>query len=223
MATLTVFRDEAINGWSLQDTSGLIRSVTVVGTQTYMLVDREGGTFVEVFDDDLEVDAGLSGTSDVAKTQWLGAGHLEGQPAKIVADGAVVSDVVVEGGAVILQEPAHSVTIGLAFKHVIEPLPPSVPAFGGSQGVKLRPISFTFRVWDTTVLYLDTGRGLVHVPFKRFGGSVLDVPPGAFRGDVTVRALGWREGGLAPLWRIEQDTPLPFTLLSVATEMTTAS
>jgi hypothetical protein len=92
-------------------------------------------------------------------------------------------------------------------------------AIAGGQGGKLRPISITLRVWETSALYLDTGRGLVQVPFKRFGDSILDTPPRPFSGDVTVRTLGWRDTGIAPLWRIEQDVPLPFTLLSVSTEL----
>jgi hypothetical protein len=35
----------------------------------------------------------------------------------------------------------------------------------------------------------------------------------------TVRAFGWRSDGTKPLWRIEQDTPLPFTLLSVSADL----
>ena len=126
----------------------------------------------------------------------------------------------VEGGAVTLAEPVLSVQLGLPFTHVIEPLPPTIQGLGSGQGIKLRPISFTYRLWQTRALYLDSGRGLVFVPFRRFGETILDIPPQPFSGDVTVRALGWRRGGIEPLWRIEQDTPLPFTLLSVSAELT---
>ena len=115
--------------------------------------------------------------------------------------------------------PAHSVQIGLPFTHVIEPLPPSIGGAGGGQGGKIRPISITLRVWQTGALYLDWGRGLVHVPFKRFGESILDSPQIPYSGDVTIRTLGWRDTGIQPLWRIEQDVPLPFTLLSVSSEL----
>jgi hypothetical protein len=46
---------------------------------------------------------------------------------------------------------------------------------------------------------------------------VLDTGPAAFTGDVTVRALGWRHGGTAPLWRIAQEAPLACTILAVST------
>jgi hypothetical protein len=219
MATLTVYRDEQVSGWTLQETDGVIRSVATVGESTYALVERQGGAFVEVLDEALQLDCALAGTSETPKQEWSGAGHLEGRVVKIVADGAVCTDTVVEGGSITLDQPAQSVQMGLPFTHVIEPLPPSTQAIAGGQGGKLRPISITLRVWETSALYLDTGRGLVQVPFKRFGDSILDTPPRPFSGDVTVRTLGWRDTGIAPLWRIEQDVPLPFTLLSVSTEL----
>jgi hypothetical protein len=207
--------DVAGNGW--------IRSLRRhLGESTYALVERQGATFVEVLDEALQLDCALAGTSDTPKQEWSGAGHLEGRTVKIVADGSVVTDAVVQGGSITLDQPARSVQMGLPFTHLIEPLPPSTQAITGGQGSKLRPISVTFRLLRTSVLYLDTGRGLVHIPFKRFGAGILDTPPQPFSGDVTVRTLGWRDSGIAPLWRIEQDVPLPLTLLSVSTELSVA-
>jgi hypothetical protein len=157
--------------------------------------------------------------ADEARLEWTGAGHLEGQTVKVVADGSVHPDLVVEGGSILLDYEASSVQLGLPFTHVIEPLPPAIQGANDGQGGKLRPISLTFRVWDTSAFYLDSGRGLLHVPFRRFGEALLDSAPKPFSGDVTVRTLGWRDGGIVPLWRIDQDTPLPFSLLSVATEL----
>ena len=49
--------------------------------------------------------------------------------------------------------------------------------------------------------------------------AMLDTTHRVFSGDGTIRAMGWKSDGTQPLWRIEQDLPLPFTLLSVATEI----
>jgi len=57
------------------------------------------------------------------------------------------------------------------------------------------------------------------MPFRRLDTPLLDAAPQRFTGDVRLRALGWRRDALATLWRIEDDTPLPMTLLSVITEM----
>jgi len=86
---------------------------------------------------------------------------------------------------------------------------------GNTQGGRVRPIEITFRLQNTAVLRLDTGKGFVDVPFKRFGDSVLDSPPTAFTGDKSVKVLGWKKESTEPLWRIEQDSPFPFTLLAV--------
>ncbi|MBK8174232.1 MAG: hypothetical protein IPK66_02765 [Rhodospirillales bacterium] len=219
MATLTAYRDEEVSAWTLQQTVGRFLSVATVGETTYVLVERDAGISIEAFDDTLQVDCGLSGTAAAAKTVWTGAGHLEGQVVAVVADGAVLPDLIVESGAVTLPEPAKAVQIGLAFTHIVEPLPPATQTIANGQWSRLRPVSLTFRVWETSALYLDTGQGAVHVPFRRFGANILDTPPPPFSGDVSIRTLGWREGGLQPLWRIEQNTPLPFSLLSVSTEL----
>jgi hypothetical protein len=219
MATLTVYRDEEVSGWTQQSTDGQILAAANAGEATWLLVNRGGTVFLEVFDEALHVDSGLTDSVEAAKTGWHGWGHLEGRTVQVVADGAAVGDVVVEGGTVVLAYPARSVEIGLAFTHVIEPLPPAAPGLSGGQGGRLRPISLTLRVLDTKALFLDSGRGSVFVPFKRFGESILDAPPEPYSGDVTVRTLGWRDAGIQPLWMIRQNAPLSFTLLSVSTEL----
>ena len=220
LATVTIFRAEEVTAWSLQQTAGAFRSVALVGNAPYFLVSRSGGVFIEILTAGLNVDAGLIGTSATPKSTWTGLDHLEGETVTILADGAKRADETVTAGAITLDEPASDVQIGLAYTHTIEPLPPSIQtARGGSQGGKIRPVAITLRLQDTAALRLDTGRGFTNVPFKAFGNAVLDSPPPSFTGDKTVRALGWRKDGTEPLWRIEQDTPLPFTLLSVTTEI----
>jgi hypothetical protein len=77
-----------------------------------------------------------------------------------------------------------------------------------------------FRLQDTAALRLDVGRGLSDIALRRFGaGEILDEPLPLVSGDIRVRALGWQSGNTSPLWRIEQSVPLPFTLLSVTTEL----
>lgn len=217
MATLTVYREEEVSAWSEQETAGNFLAVATVGERTYVLVERSAGFFVEVFDADLNVDAGLSGTSSPAKVSWGGLDHLEGLVVKVVADGAVRPEAAIAGGGITLEEPATRVQVGLGYRHVIEPLPVNTTA--GGPGGKVRPISVTFRLHQTAALRLVTSRGPMLVPFRRFGQTVLDEPLPVFSGDKTVRTLGWMNDGIKPLWRIEDDAPLAFTLLSVATEI----
>lgn len=220
MATLTIYRNEQISAWTLQETEGAFRSVAAAGDETYVLVEREGASFIEVFDDRLNVDAGTLAVSAAPKTSWSGLDHLDGRTVKITADGIVQPDATVSSGSVSVQEAASQCAVGLAYAHVIEPLPPVVPGSGASGvGMRTRPVAVTLRFLETAALYLDTGRGLVHVPFRGLRGGPPDEPPTLFTGDVTVRAYGWRADASCGLWRIAQSAPLPFTLLSVATEI----
>lgn len=220
IASLTLFRREKVTAWSRQVTDGTFLSVALVGADVYVMVKRGSTYFIEALDDDYNVDAGLKGMDATPKATWTGLAHLEGRTVKVVGDGAPLGDFVVNGGSVTLDVDVSSVEIGLAYAHIIEPLPPTIASVkAASQGGNFRPISFTFRVRNTSALRLDVGTGLHDVPFKRFGQAEWDQVAPAFTGDKTVRAFGWRQGGIEPLWRIEQDTPLPFVLLSVASEI----
>lgn len=220
MATLTIYRNEQISAWTLQETQGSFRSVAAVGDDTYVLVERSGGSFIEVFDNRLSVDAGRLSTAASPQVSWPGFDHLDGQAVKVTADAVVRADTTVAGGRVILDVAARTCAIGLGYTHVIEPLP-VVAAGSGVSGVgaRLRPVAVTLRLLETAALYLDTGRGLVDIPFRRFRSGSLEGQTSRFTGDITVRAYGWRADASSGLWRIVQSAPLPFTLLSVATEI----
>jgi len=220
MGTVTIYRAEQVTAWTRQETDGLFKSLAVVGDQTFVLIDRNGSYAIERFDGTISLDSAVSQTDAVAKVVWTGLAHLEGRLVSIVADGSPTAEQTVTAGQVTLADPALSVQIGLPFTHIVEPLPPAVQTVNGSnQGGRLRPVAITFRLRDTAALHLDTGRGVVDIPFKGFGSNVLDAPPSLFNGDKTVRALGWRRDGTKTLWHIEQSTPLPFSLLSVVTEI----
>jgi len=220
IASLTLFRREKVTAWSRQVTNGTFLSVAMVGAEVYVLVKRGSAYFIEALDDAYNVDAGHKYTGIVPKTMWSDLTHLEGRTVKVVGDGAPMGDYVVTGGAVTLEAPVSYVEIGLPYTHIIEPLPPTIASVkAGSQGGHMRPIAFTFRVRNTAALRLDVGTGLQDVPFKRFGQAAWGQATPSFTGDKTVRAFGWRQGGIEPLWRIEQDIPLPFVLLSVASEI----
>lgn len=218
-ATLTVFRAEAVSAWTDHDTDGAVKSVAVVGQNVYMLVERAGDYMIEEFDDDLDLDSALSGAVSTPASTWSGLDHLNGRSVAIVADGVVLNDKTVSGGQLVLDEPASHVQIGLRFKHVIEPLPPSTVG-GAGAGRKIRLVEGKFRLQDTAAMRLDTGRGAYDVAMRQFGeDDILDDPAPLISGDISVRALGWQVDGTSSLWRIEQDVPLPFTLLSVTSEI----
>ncbi len=216
-ATLTVFRSEAVAAWTLHETEGLARSVTVVGDTVYMLMERAGAFTIEQFDEDLNLDCALTGESGVPAAEWSGLEHLEGRTVSILGDGVIREDAVVTDGTVTLEEPVLGVEIGLPYTHIVEPLP---PAATGGAGRAVRLIEAVFRLENTAALSLDVGRGLRDIALRRLDGEeILDEPPPRVSADIRVRALGWQQDTDTPLWRIEQSAPLPFTLLAVTTEL----
>ncbi|MFP4098964.1 MAG: hypothetical protein ACLFU1_09350, partial [Alphaproteobacteria bacterium] len=218
-ATLTVYRAEQVSAWTQHETGGKVKSVAVVGQEVYMLVERGGTYFIEQLDRTLNLDSALSGQTGAPASLWSGLDHLENKEVSILADDAIVEAQTVQGGAVTLSEPASAVQIGLPYTHKVTPLPPNeVSKIGGAR--KLRLIRALFRVKDTAALSLDIGRGLKDMSLKQLGQEeILDAPNPLLSGDIEVRGLGWQESGTAPLWKIEQDKPLPFTLLMVSTEL----
>ena len=78
----------------------------------------------------------------------------------------------------------------------------------------MRLVRLILRLQDTKALRLDTGRGQQDIPLPPS-----DPPENGFSGLLPLQAYGWRSGLGDPLWRIESDVPLPFTLLSVTTEL----
>ncbi|MBI5165304.1 MAG: hypothetical protein HY985_15540 [Magnetospirillum sp.] len=222
LGTVTIYRGEKVTAWTQSVTDGLVKGVAEVEGEVFLLVEREVGgaakTFVERFDDGLNLDCALDGSGDTPKTTWTGLDHLEGRTVRVLADGGSLYQLTVEGGAIVLPEPATTVQMGLAFTHVIEPLPPVVQG-GGSTGLKARLVRAAFRLLDTQAFHIDTGRGLTPIPFRRFGTTRYGEAPPAFSGDVQIRAIGWTRDAFKPLWRVAQDVPLPCTVLSVATEM----
>ncbi|MCB1650749.1 MAG: hypothetical protein KDI46_01720 [Alphaproteobacteria bacterium] len=218
-SALTVFRAEQVAAWTLHNTDGIVHSVSVVGEDVYMLIERDSNYFIEQIDDELNLDAALSGEVGTPATVWSGLDHLEGKSVSIVADGEVKPAQNVLSGTITLTESASTIEVGLPFTHIVEPLPPSdIGAAGG--GRRIRMIEGLFRVQDTQSLRLDTGRGLRDIPLRQLGeDEVLDAAPPKVSGDIRVRALGWRTEGTKTLWRIEQSDPLAFTLLSVTTQL----
>lgn len=219
LATLTIYRNEQVNAWAGISTDGLFRSVAAVGDDVHALIERENVWTIERFDDAAPFDAAVTGTAATAKTAWTGFNHLEGRTIQTLADGAERGTAAAQAGVVNLAAPAVTLSAGLPFAHVVEPLPPNLLNLGG-EGRALRLAEAVFRLEQTQALRVDVGGGLYDLPLHAFGPQPAEGrPPAAVTGDRRVRALGWRRDVDRPLWRIEQDAPFPFTLLSVIMDL----
>jgi hypothetical protein len=184
----------------------------VVDQSTLLLVERANGVFLEELDDTLFTDSSLVLSEPAPTAVWTGLDHLEGETVQTIADGTIIDEALVTGGQIVLSTAAGTLTIGLSFTHVVEPLPPVAPGSRFSvQEPLYRPVRVVVRLFETGSLIIDTGSGLRDL--------TLDGAPAPLTGDVALRSLGWRRGPAQPPWRIEQSTPLPCTILSVTTEV----
>ncbi|MBK1836375.1 hypothetical protein JHL17_03035 [Azospirillum sp. YIM B02556] len=218
LGALTAYRAEDVTAWTLLETDGAVRSVAAVGDEVYTLVERRGVWTVERFDDGLNLDAAIAAERVDATAVWGGLAHLEGRTVAVVADGVLRPLAAIQAGSLTLDPPARKVEIGLPYTHRIEPLPPNL--LGQATGADIvRLVAVTFRLEETAALRVDLGRGLQELPLHRLGPQPPGGVPPRVSGDRRLRALGWRHDTDLPLWRIEQDAPLPFTLLSVTMEL----
>lgn len=211
-ATLTIFRTEGVAAWTLHTTDGAVQSAAMVGEALYLQVLRNGAYLLEELRDEIGVDSGVIGSNATPQSVWGGLTHLNGKTVRVVGDGVPQTDCVVAGGAVTIATPARQVQIGLAFAHKIVPLPPGgegMPA--GAHRVRL--VRLRARVQDSSTLRLDVGRGWRRLALPGVA------PPVTYSGDVVVDAYGWTTDLNAPLWQMEDDTPLAFFLLSIVNEM----
>lgn len=219
LAALTIYRTENVFAWSRLETDGRILSVATIGNIVYALIRRQNNLyFIERFDEELFVDSALSGQSQNPTKIWSGLEHLNNREVMIIGDDDVIGLKTVSGNQLVLDQAVRSITVGLPYTHVVEPLPPSVMSTDGS-GKAVRLIKAVFRLLETRALKIDTGRGIKAVPLQRFNQNTMDDTPPNFSGDISLHAFGWTQDNTRPLWRLEQETPLPCTILGVTMEL----
>jgi len=229
LATLTLYRSEAITAWSAQSVAGCsFRSVSVSGGDVYVVLERDGHHFLGVFDPQCGFDLyrrHAVAEGEPPRRHWGNLDALDGLDVSVWHDGVLADDIPVAGGTITLPDRIGAVAeieVGLPFTHEIYALPPA--ASDGSRphgGNAVRLVSVTLRLQETGQLRVDTGRGLRDVALPV--SALPDDKDALYSGDITLRALGWRRGsggGLkSGLWRIAGALPRPFLLLGVASEM----
>lgn len=218
LATMTIDRDQDVVGWARQTTDGYFESTASIPTadseQVWVIVNRTiGGVekrYIEYFDDSLNTDSTITGTSGPGAATWSGLGHLEGETVDVVADGVVMAQATVTGGEITIARDAFEIEIGLHYKTRIELLTPEAQTGTGSaQGNSMR-------THEASVRYLQSYGGTVNgqeIQSRRFDQPVLDQPAPLLDGVKRVEKLGWERGEDAIV--LEQDQPLPFHILSV--------
>lgn len=224
LLSLTHSRQHETTGWARHTTEGLFEAITSipsdVSDDVYMCVQRTiGGVtkrFIEHFDYlwDIYSDCSKLLTAVTAQTVWTGLGHLEGKTVDVVADGALHPQCVVTSGQITLQYAASVVVVGLHYDTTIELLHPELGTDAGnsSQGRKISMHEIILRLKDTVNCKVNG----YEVPFRKMNDP-LDALLPPFTGDKSIPASGWHSPNNI---KIEQVTPMPFTLLAVIMKAT---
>lgn len=220
LCVLTSFRSEEIQSWTAQKTEGSFVSVAVAGKHTFFIVHRGDQWILERLDDTCHTDCAFLRQSDIARKDWSDLEALNNRTVKVVADGIVMPDTVIQNGCLSLEYPAREIEVGLGFTHRVVPLPPVVGASNGGAPVACaRLVKATLRVVDTISVEMDTGSGLTQVMTRPLGGYCLNTIPKPKTADIVVRALGWSRVPTKPLWAVQGDLPRAFKLVSVTSDI----
>ncbi|MCX8100444.1 MAG: hypothetical protein N3D77_04300 [Geminicoccaceae bacterium] len=212
IATVTIDRNANVAAWTLQEFEGSARAVATLRGKLHLLLSWAGTTVVETLEEGLWLDHASVAESESATTQWSGFGRYVGRSVAILADGAEVWRGTLGADSILLGSPARSVVVGVAYAHEIEPAPTNAASRGVALDALHRPIRSTFRLADSRRLAVDTGNGFHTIDLASPASR-------AFSGDRVLRAMGWRRGHDAFLWRIRDDAATSFTLLAAQTEL----
>jgi len=223
LLSMTYERPEDVVAWSRHSIGGAdskVESVTVITTatsdQVWLLISRTiGGVtkkYVEYLDPEINVDSGLTGTVSGTSATISGLSHLEGETVKVVVNGAVFPDQVVNGGAVTPSIPDSwgnvNVEIGLSYTSTLKTMRAEVGSQAGkAQGRKKRWNEVQVRLLNSTGVTIN-GDSMSF----RTSADAMDEGLGLFSGDVKVTNLGWDRDGYI---EVKQEQPLPMTILGI--------
>lgn len=219
--------DQEIYAWSRQytDESTFYRSVCVIPDatgqdQVWIAVDRviNGATVtcIEYLDYSLNTDSAMTATAAAGKTTWTGFDHLEGQLVDVVSDSVIMPQQTVSNGTITTEYAVTSIEVGLHYKTTIKDLPidianPGTTMQGTYQSIKRAAV----------ILHESMGCSIngEEIPFRQFGLDSLDTPLAPFTGIKEIQTFGFSKDPADSQITIEQDKPLPMTVLAIIKEV----
>lgn len=212
LATVTIDRNANVAAWSLQELAGAGLAIAMSQGRPHLLVRWSGRTLVEVLDGQVWVDHAQIAEASPPATSFGGFGRYVGETVSVVADEVEVHRGPLTSETVSVAAPASRLVVGVPYAHEIEPAPTAAAGRAVALDAVHRPVRMTFRLAEARGLVVDTGDGERRVALAASNG-----PP--FSGDHALRAIGWRRGQQAFLWRIRDDAATSFILLAVQTEL----
>lgn len=155
-----------------------------------------------------------AGTITKLVTSISGLDHLEGETISILADAATHPTKVVTSGAISLDRPVQSATIGLGYTSILETnIMESKSKVGTIQGSIGRTYKAIIRFYET--LNGEYGYNSISTDkiLFRSGSDAMDSSPGLFTGDKILEFPNGYENGQKIT--IKQTAPLPMSILSI--------
>lgn len=218
-----VFEDVTVIAEGNEDVPYFLVKRTING-QARRYIERLHSRVFASVNDAFFVDCGLT-YSGAPATVINGLGHLEGQSVVALADGNVVRNLTVTGGAVTLDVAASKVHVGLPMVAALQTLDIDLGTVGGLgtvQGRQKSVSNVTLRVEQTRGIFIgprDGARGDEHlVEYKQRSTEDWDDPIEPVTGDISLTPQwDWNTG--ANLW-IKQFDPLPMTILAIMPDIT---
>ncbi len=198
MAILVHHKSVDITAWSLYKTEGSFQSVAVIGGETFVVVQRATGVFLEKFNSEFQLDCAVENEN----TDTVSLAHLNNQNVAWVGDNFQSNlEVKVEENIISLPKEMENISAGLIFSHLIEPLP--ILTLSGAVAKKWRLIELRVNIKDSHVLETQV-QGENHT---------VQLDNELYTGSYRFKSLGYVENLTIPLWKIESAYPYSFEFL----------
>ena len=231
LLTFQTFSQERISAWTVSVTGpdmtdltpqklvpskGKYREVIAIKDRVYAIIERTipSGTFqyLEMLSFDVKTDSSLDVTYASPKTTISNLNHLIGETVKIIADGVLLNDQVVnENGEITLDTPASNIKAGLPYSVLLETIPAYL-AQSGRLYVPKRIVRAWIDYFETIGIFVEDAE----VPDLKFGPHVLDEPIEPLTGVYEHLGEGW---AIRPTISITQTEPLPFLIIGIGYEV----
>lgn len=186
---------------------------TINGTVTRYIEQFQTESWTDV-DDAYYSDSAIA-YNGVATTTFSGAEHLEGMDCVVFADGAVLPNVTVSGGAFTTQFAAEKVILGLGYDAVLATMPLVPPIeMGTSQGKPKALWKTTIQVKDTIGLKVGSSVDNLDDVYFRSSADLMDQGIPLFTGQKQIEYIKGFDASQKIV--CVSDQPLPCTILSIS-------
>lgn len=234
----TISMKDKVVAWFENDFGGKVISIATMPNldeerdDVYFLVEREINgqtkTYLEGLTSGLRdgevsaenaffVDCGFELDSPTEVKQITGLDHLEGKSVKVLADGAVHPDRVVENGTIDLQFGAKHIIVGIGYESILQPAT-IIPAEGTERSEK-HISGIELMLQKTLGGKVGVANNMKIMPM-RFANMDMDKAVGLFTGNYKVASGGvWSKDADVV---IIQDEPLPMTVQAIYLTMEVA-